>query len=231
MKILAIGAHPDDLEIGIFGTLAKHSALGDEIVLCDLTQGEMGSNGTVYERYLEAEAAAKLIDARRVCLKLPDRGIRVEQEQILKVVSLIRKERPDYILYPYYEDYHPDHEATSHLVKEAIHSSGLKHYNTDGLQSHRPSKSAQYFINDIKAYNLLIDISDYMDLKVQALRCHKSQFLRTEDATATYLNNGFIEKVQTRNAYLGSVMSHCNFAEALFLKETPLLDSLVGRLK
>lgn len=231
MKILVIGAHPDDLEIGIFGTLAKHSALGDEIVLCDLTQGEMGSNGTVHERFLEAKVAAELIKAKRVCLKLPDRGIRVEEGQIFKLVQLIREEKPDYILYPFYEDYHPDHEATSHLVKEAIHSSGLKHYITDGLESHRPSKSAQYFINDIGPYNLLIDISEYMDLKIQALKCHKSQFLRTEGTTATYLNNGFIEKVRTRNAYLGSVMSHCNFAEALLLKETPLLDSLVGRLK
>lgn len=231
MKILAIGAHPDDIEIGIFGTLARHHELGDEILLCDLTQGEMGSNGTIKERQEEAQAAAQLINAKRVCLQLPDRGISVNREQIEKVVRLIREEKPDYILYPYHIDYHPDHEATAQLVREAIHSSGLKQFYTGGQQPHRPSRSAQYFINDIGTYNLLIDISEVMDLKIEALMCHKSQFLRSEGSTATYLNNGFIEKVKTRNAYLGSVLSHCNFAEALYLKEIPLVDSLLGNLK
>lgn len=231
MKILAIGAHPDDIEIGIFGTLAKQSQLGDEVYLCDLTRGEMGSNGSVEERQQEGQKAASLIKAKRYCLNLPDRGLRLEKEQLYAIVEHIRKIRPDYILYPYHTDYHPDHEATALLVKEAIHSSGLKHYITPGLEPHRPARSAQYFINDIGAFNMLVDISDTMETKLEALKCHESQFVMKSGMTATYLNNGFIEKVSIRNAYLGSVLSHCKFAEALYLKEVPLVDSLQGKIK
>lgn len=230
MRILAIGAHPDDIEIGIFGTLAKHSRMGDEIILCDLTRGEMGSNGSIEERAEEANAAAKLIEAKRYCLNLPDRGLRLEKDQLYAIVELIRKTKPDYLLYPYHTDYHPDHETAALLVKEAIHTSGLRHYVTPGYEPHRPAKSAQYFINDIAAFNLLVDISDTMATKIEALKCHESQFVLKSGMTATYLNNGFIEKVSIRNAYLGSVLSHCAYAEALYLKEVPLVDALTGKI-
>lgn len=231
MKILTFGAHPDDIEIGIFGTLAKHYLNGDEIILCDLTQGEMGSNGSVEERNAEAQKAAKLINANRINLKLPDRGLRLIDEHIYKIVETIRREKPDYILYPYHTDYHPDHEMASRLIKEAIHSSGLKHYHTDNLEKHRPLQSAQYFINDLGDFNLLVDISEVMPIKIEALQAHQSQFVQDANSVVTYLNSGFIEKVKIRNAYLGSVEANCSYAEALKLDKKPVVDLLMGSLK
>lgn len=227
--IMAIGIHPDDIEIGIFGTLAKGAALGKKIIMVDLTAGEMGSNGTVEIRREESLNAAKLIQAERICLGLPDRDIHCGQDQIKVMVDCIRRYKPEWIIYPYMKDYHPDHEGGSRLVKEAIHSAGLKNYKTETEGVHRPSKTAMYYINDVEAPNLYIDISEVIDLKRKALEAHASQFKRTEDSKDTYLNNGFIEKIIMRDGYFGMICK-TSFAEGLFLNTPPIANHLGGSL-
>lgn len=227
--IMAIGIHPDDIEIGIFGTLAKSVALKKKVVLLDLTAGELGSNGTVEIRRQEAEKAAKLIGGKRICLGLPDRGIRCDQDQVSALVDSIRTYKPEWILYPYHKDYHPDHENGSRLVREAIHSSGLKHYKTQIEGVHRPSRTAMYYINDVETPNLYIDISEVIGLKRKALEAHSSQFFKSENSSDTYLNNGFIDKVMTRDAYFG-MLCKTSYAEALFLNTPPIVNHLGGNL-
>lgn len=227
--IVAFGVHPDDLEIGIFGTLAKEISLGKKVLLVDLTAGEMGSNGTKEIRAIEANEAARLIGADRICLNLADRGIRCSEDQISKVVAVIRQTQPSWIFYPYYSDYHPDHERGSQLIRESILSSGLIHFKTGDLEPHRPQKAAMYYINDVKDYNLLVDISQYIQIKKAALMKHASQFERNENSRATYLNNNFIEKVISRDAYFGTL---CNRAhvEPIKLVKPPVIESLDGVL-
>jgi hypothetical protein len=121
LDLLAFGPHPDDLEIGLGGTLAKHAALGHSVGLCDLTRGEMSSNGTPDERVREAEAARAVLGAAwRENLALPDRAIGTSQEHTRKVVELIRRVRPRAIAVPYWQDRHPDHQASAVLLREAV---------------------------------------------------------------------------------------------------------------
>ena len=103
VDLLAIGPHPDDIEIGIGGIVAKHAALGLRVGLCDLTAGEMGSNGTVEERLAEAEAARAVLGAQwRVNLRLPDRAIGSAPEHLVKIASLVRQARPRAVALPYW---------------------------------------------------------------------------------------------------------------------------------
>lgn len=227
--ILAFGVHPDDLEIGIFGTLAKCIQNNMRVLLVDLTQGEMGSNGDPEIRHDEAQRASEVIGADRVCLNLPDRGIQLCPSQLDVVIRCIRAYRPNWVLYPYITDYHPDHENGSRLIREAIHSSGLIKYVTDDQKPHRPSKQAMYYINDVKEANLYIDISEVIDLKQRALSMHASQFVRTSESNATYLNNGFIDRLRSRDAYMGMICK-TDFAEAIHLITPPVADFLGGNL-
>ena len=115
VDLLVFGPHPDDLEIGIGGTVARHAALGFLVGLVDLTQGEMGSNGTVDERLAEAEEARKVLGATwRTNLRWPDRQIGATPDQSLAATELIRRVRPQAIALPYWSDRHPDHVAASH---------------------------------------------------------------------------------------------------------------------
>src|SRR6476619_6395714 len=125
VDLLVFGPHPDDIEIGIGGTVAKHTAGGVRVGLCDLTAGEMGSNGTVEGRLAEADAAAKLLGVSwRVNLGLPDRGLHSTADHVKLIASLVRRTRPRTVALPYWSDRHPDHVAASALANEAVFSAG-----------------------------------------------------------------------------------------------------------
>jgi bacillithiol biosynthesis deacetylase BshB1 len=133
VDILVFGPHPDDIEIGAGGIVARHAALGLTVGLCDLTAGEMGTNGTVEERLKEAEAARKVLGAAwRENLRWPDRRIGKDPDQLDAAVAFIRRHRPRVIVAPYWRDRHPDHVAASAIVSEAVFNSGLKKYSAGG---------------------------------------------------------------------------------------------------
>src|SRR3954452_22082599 len=117
VDLLVFGPHPDDIEIGVGGTVARHAALGFRVGLCDLTAGERGSNGTVEERLAEAEAAREVLGATwRGNLRGPDRRIASDPGHALSAAALIRKARPRTIAVPYWSDRHPDHVAASRTL-------------------------------------------------------------------------------------------------------------------
>src|SRR6478752_2920780 len=110
VDLLVFGPHPDDIEIGLGGTVARHAALGFRIGLCDLTAGEMGSNGTVAERLAEAEAAREVLGAAwRINLRWRDRALGSHRDHHRSAVALIRDARPRTIAIPHAADRHPDH--------------------------------------------------------------------------------------------------------------------------
>src|SRR5690349_11048909 len=114
VDLLVFGPHPDDIELGLGGTIAKQVALGQRVGLCDLTAGEMGSNGTVAERLAEAEAAAAALGVRwRENLRWPDRAFGTDPNEIRQAVALIRRARPEAVAVPYWSDRHPDHVRAS----------------------------------------------------------------------------------------------------------------------
>ena len=133
VDLLGFGPHPDDLEIGLGGTLAKHAALGHSVGLCDLTRGEMSSNGTPQERADEADRARQVLGAAwRENLALPDRAIGSSPDHVRRIVELIRRVRPRALAIPYWQDRHPDHEAATRVLRDAVFNAKLRRYDADG---------------------------------------------------------------------------------------------------
>ena len=206
VDLLVFGPHPDDLEIGMAGTIAKHSGLGHRVGLCDLTEGEMGSNGTVSERLAEAQAAMTVLGARwRVNLGLPDRAIGASPDHVSRVAGFIRRARPRAVALPYWADRHPDHVAASTLLTEAVFNAGLRRYPAEG-EAWKPQSACYYFINDHAPPSFVVDVSQSYDAKRRALACHVSQFApRGPDAVATRLtSNRFQQRIESRDALFGA---------------------------
>ena len=142
VDLLVFGPHPDDLEIGLGGTIARHAALGLRVGLCDLTAGEMGSNGTPEERLAESEAARDVLGAAwRENLRWPDRRIGKDPAHLDEAVAFIRRHRPRVVVAPYWSDRHPDHGAASALLTEAVFNAGLRRYPARARPG-RPTGSA-----------------------------------------------------------------------------------------
>ncbi|WP_138492937.1 bacillithiol biosynthesis deacetylase BshB1 [Paenibacillus pinistramenti] len=205
LDILIFGAHADDAEIGMAGTIAKHTAAGLKVGVCDLTFAEMSSNGDVERRRKEAyEASAVLGLQVRSNLGLPDRGLYLTPEHIAAVTGEIRKHSPKIVFAPYWEDRHPDHVACSRLVEEAVFNAKLRKYMPD-----KPPVLVEdlffYFINDWAVPDLVVDVTDHYDSKLRALNCYKSQFeqVQGEDSVSTPLTQGYVERVKARDSLLG----------------------------
>jgi bacillithiol biosynthesis deacetylase BshB1 len=219
VDLLAFGPHPDDIEIGMGATVAHHVAQGLTVGLCDLTRGEMGTNGTPEERVQEGDAAGAVLGASwRVNLGLPDRHLRDDPGQVTPIVELIRAARPSVVALPHWVDRHPDHTAASTLVTTAAFSSGLRRFEADG-EPWRPDWLVYYFINTTSEPSFVIDVSDFYEQKRQALACHRTQFTADEGAAKTRLTSPlFAQLVESRDAQFGS-LAGVRWAEGFVVRE------------
>jgi bacillithiol biosynthesis deacetylase BshB1 len=220
VDLLAIGPHPDDIEIGIGGTVAKHAGLGYRVGLCDLTAGEMGSNGTVDERMSEAEAARGVLGAAwRVNLRLPDRALGSSADHARAIAGLVRRSRPQAIAVPYWHDRHPDHVAASRLLTEAVFNAGLRRYLAEG-EAWKPGWICYYFINDSASPSFVVDVTEQYDAKRRALACHATQFtLSGQNAVATRLTSStFQQLIESRDAQFGA-LAGVPFAEGFVVQQ------------
>jgi bacillithiol biosynthesis deacetylase BshB1 len=229
VDLLAFGPHPDDIEIGFGGSVAVHAAAGVRVGLCDLTRGELGSNGTPAEREAEAEAARAVLGAAwRHNLGWPDGGIVGSDDQLADVVRLIRDVRPKTVAVPYWADRHPDHEAASDVLTRAIFKSGLRRF-ASGAQDRpwRPEWICYYFINDSVEPSFAVDVTARYDVKRAALACHRSQFAPADSGSvSTRLNvPQFAQLIESRDALLGA-RTGVAFAEGIVVRE-PLLRPTV----
>lgn len=229
VDLLVFGPHPDDIEIGLGGTVALHAARGDRVGLCDLTRGELGSNGTPEEREAEAEAARVVLGAAwRVNLGWPDGGITGTDAQVADVVRLVRQAQPRAVAIPYWDDRHPDHRAASEVLRRAVFRSGLRRFELPGApESWRPDWICYYFINDSIPVSFAVDVTDHYQRKRDALACHRSQFTPAASSRVdTRLTSPrFQQLIESRDAHLGA-LAGVAFAEGLVVKEPLLRDSL-----
>jgi N-acetylglucosamine malate deacetylase 1 len=220
VDLLAFGPHPDDIEIGIGGTIAKHAALGLTVGLCDLTAGEMGSNGTVEERLAEADTARGLLGARwRVNLRLPDRALGSDAAHAARIAALVRRARPRVIAIPYWSDRHPDHVSASELLTDAIFNAGLRKFDVEG-EAWKAEWVCYYFINDSAPPSFLVDVSDHYETKRRALASHVTQFRPSAaGAVATRLTSPtFSQLIESRDAHFGA-LAGVRFAEGFVVRE------------
>ncbi|MDQ0257449.1 bacillithiol biosynthesis deacetylase BshB1 [Evansella vedderi] len=229
LDILAIGAHPDDVEIGMGGTLAKYGDAGYQTGIINLTKAELSSNGTVEERQLEAEKAAKILKvAKRIQWSYPDRQLLSYKDKCIEsLVRAIRQIRPKLVFAPYYKDRHPDHGHCHEIVKEAVFSAGIKRFLPEAVgEAYRPEALYYYQINGMIDPHFVVDISKYMDRKLEALACFKSQFNLKKGGVNTPLNNGYLQRLEGRESILGNEVG-VTFGEG-FRSDKPLIISLLG---
>ncbi len=231
VDLLVFGPHPDDIEIGLGGTVALHAARGDRVGLCDLTRGELGSNGTPEEREAEAETARGVLGAAwRTNLRWPDGGITGTDTQVADVVRLVRQSRPRAVAIPHWEDRHPDHRAASEVLRRGVFRSGLRRFDILGgerLEEWRPDWVCFYFINDSSPVSFAIDVSEHYQRKRDALACHRSQFTPAETSRVdTRLTSPrFQQLIESRDAHLGA-LAGVAFAEGVVVTEPLLRESL-----
>ena len=202
VDLLVFGPHPDDIEIGLGGTVATHVDLGYRVGLCDLTEGELGSNGTPAARLAEAGAAAEVLGADwRENLAWPDGGIGADAGHVRAAAAFVRRCRPAVVALPYWRDRHPDHEAASRVLSEAVFRSGLRQYAAEG-EAWRPDWVCYYFINDLAEPSFAVDVSAAYQRKRDALACHHSQFEPAgSDAVSTRLTApSFLRMIEARDA-------------------------------
>jgi N-acetylglucosamine malate deacetylase 1 len=226
VNILAFGAHSDDVEIGMGGTIAKYTNAGLKVGICDLTQAELSSNGTVELRKQEALEASQILGVeQRKTLNLPDRGLYLDEKAVREVADVIRFFKPDTVFAPYFEDRHPDHGNCARIVEEAVFSAGVKKFMTDQYnEPHRLKNMHYYMINGFHRPDFVIDISEYMERKISSLQSYKSQFVKTADSIDTPLVNGYIGSVEARERLFGKEVGVA-FAEG-FKTKKPLLYNL-----
>jgi N-acetylglucosamine malate deacetylase 1 len=228
VELLVFGPHPDDLEIGLGGSIAKHAARGHRVGLCDLTRGELGTNGTPEQRLEESEAARALLGAAwRENLRLPDGDIGGDPSHMRAIVDLIRRARPRTIAVPYGRDRHPDHVTASRLLTRAAFLSGLTRYGATG-EKWRADWLLSYFLHDSARPSFVVDVSAQYETKRAALACHRSQFAPpSTGAAATRLNtSNFQRLIESRDAQFGALIG-VPFAEGVVVRELLVREDLL----
>ena len=205
MDILFFGAHPDDVEIACAGTILKYMDMGKQIGIIDLTAGEMGTRGSAESRKEEVKAASKVLGINiRENLGLPDAFIDSAQETQMIVIDAIRKHRPKIVIAPAIRDRHPDHGNSAKLVSEACFKSGLVKIKTD-IKAWRPNAVYNFTQDRYIEPDFVIDISSYIDKKMEAILCYKSQFFQpdSKEPETPISGENFQDYIKMRAVQLG----------------------------
>ena len=210
LDVLAIGAHPDDVELACGGTVIKLVKQGKKVGLVDLTQGELGTRGSAEIRAREAASAAAILGVTvRENLKMPDGNIEPHEENRLKLIQVIRRYRPDVLLMHHWFERHPDHEHAHRLAREAWFYSGLERIETSDLglrqEPHPPLKYFLYMQSYEFIPSFVVDITEEFPRRMEAVRAFRSQFHDPEsNERETALSRpDFFEMLETRFSYFG----------------------------
>jgi bacillithiol biosynthesis deacetylase BshB1 len=230
IDLLAIGAHPDDIELTCGGTLVKAARAGYRTGAVDLTGGETGTHGSRDLRAGEAEHAAGVLGlAVRRNAGLPDAGLHNTDATRRTVIELIRELRPRVVVLPFPIGRHPDHRIASELCRDASYLAGLANYAADGAP-HRPEKVVytQSYREDPVKPTFVVDISDEFETKLEAIRCYASQFDGKMAAGEIFPAGGDVyDNVRMHCARYGSLIRTA-FGEPFFTHETVRIDDIVA---
>ena len=215
LDILVLSVHPDDAELGCGGTILKHIALGKKVGVIDLTRGELGTRGSAEIRKEEATAASKILGLSvRDNLELPDGFFQNTQEYQLKVISAIRKYRPDIIIGNAMHDRHPDHGRAHELINTSVFLSGLRKIETkdgDTLQeAWRPGLLLNFIQDEYIKPDILVNVTDYWDKKLESIYAYGSQFHNPEwrNEPQTYISSPeFIQVIDARAREFGKIIN------------------------
>ncbi|HUQ98449.1 MAG TPA: bacillithiol biosynthesis deacetylase BshB1 [Gemmatimonadaceae bacterium] len=228
VDILAIGAHPDDIELICGGTLIRSQALGRTTGILDLAAGELASRGTPALRAKEAAKAAKVMGVSvRENAGLPDGGIQNTPENRTKLALVIRRLQPSVVITHSLHGRHPDHPVVAQLVRDACFVSGLKMIEP-GLTPHRPRKvlHALSFREDNEKPTFVVDITEAFEKKLEAIGCYESQFGDAVQAGEVYPNGEPLpDLIRHHAAHYGSLI-RCRYGEPFYTSETMRVDDV-----
>lgn len=234
VDILAIGAHPDDVELGCGGTIAKLISEGKKVAIVDLTQGELGTRGTNETRAIEAAEASKILGiSARENLKMKDGFLVNSEEYQLEIVKVIRKYQPEIVLCNATDDRHPDHAKAAKLVSDACFLSGLIKIQTindgESQKAWRPKQIFHYMQWKNVEPDFVIDISGFLNKKMEACLAYKTQFYNpssTEPMTPIATKN-FLDSLTYRAQDLGRI-SGVEYAEGFTTEKLLALKNFDG---
>ena len=232
LDILVFGAHPDDAELGAGGTIAKEIALGKKVGIIDLTRGELGTRGSAEIRDKESAAAAKVLGvAVRENLKFKDGFFINDEAHQLEIIKMVRKYRPNTVLCNAVDDRHIDHGKGSKLVSDACFLSGLRRIETkiegEYQQEWRPKIVYHYIQWKNLTPDFVVDISDYIETKTEAILAYTSQFHdpNSNEPETPISSRTFIESVHYRAKDLGRLVGK-DFGEGFTVERMIAVDSL-----
>ncbi|MDT0293827.1 bacillithiol biosynthesis deacetylase BshB1 [Mesonia ostreae] len=232
LDILAIGAHPDDVELSCSGTLAKEIAKGKKAGILDLTRGELGTRGSAEIRDQEAQNAAKILGVSvRENLGFSDGFFINNTAHQLEIIKMIRKYRPEVVLCNAIKDRHIDHGKGSQLVSDACFLSGLRKIETIHQDNHQHPWRPKLILHYIQWMeiepDIIVDISGYIDQKVASVKAYKSQFFdeNSKEPSTPITSNNFLDSVTYRARNLGRII-HTEHAEAYTVERCPAVNSI-----
>lgn len=219
LDVLAIGAHPDDVEFGCAGTLLKLISEGKKVGIIDLTQGELGTRGTAETRAIEASNAAKLLGLSiRENLKMKDGFLNNSEEYQMAIVKVIRKYQPEIVFCNAWEDRHPDHAKGAKLVSDACFLSGLRRIETELNNEQQKEWRPKHIFHYIQWKHIqpefVVDISEFMEQKLEVCKAYETQLFNSnsnEPVTHTATKD-FLESITYRAQDLGR-LSGVDYAE------------------
>lgn len=232
LDILAFGAHPDDVELGAAATIAKEVSLGKKVGIIDLTQGELGTRGSKELRKTEALRAAKILGVTlRENLKFADGFFVNDKRHQLEVIKLIRKYKPEIVLCNAFEDRHIDHGKGSKLVSDACFLSGLEKIETEFegevQKKWRPKLIYHYLQWNNSKPDFVVDISNFMDVKMEAVLAYTSQFYdpNSKESETPISSKNFTDSVYYRAKDLGRLIG-VEYAEGFTVERLIAIASL-----
>ena len=233
LNVLAVFSHPDDAELSVSGTLLRLKSLGYRTGVLDMTRGEMGTRGTPEMRAEESVAAASLMNLDlRLNLGQPDGHIWPTEEARTVVVRVLRAHKPKVLLTTHWDDPHPDHANTCRIVREAARLATMVRYDEAGKQQpvRMPAIMHSLFSRHVVP-SFIVDVSDFVEQKMAAIRAHASQFYRSEsDKPVTRISEpGFLEQIEYRMRYFGALIG-VKAGEPFFVKEALNVDDPVALL-
>lgn len=222
VDVLAVFAHPDDLELSVAGTLLKLKSLGYKTGALDVTRGEMGTRGTVEGRAQEAEDAARIMNLDlRENLGLPDGHVWNDEESRTKLVRTLRRLKPKVVFTHQFEDPHPDHNHIAQLVREAARLASLRNYDKEtGDEKIKAPAVAYTVFSRLVAPSFVVDVSDFARAKMDSIRAHASQFYNpnsTEPETRL-TSKTFLDEIEARMRFYGSLIG-AEAGEPFFVRE------------
>jgi N-acetylglucosamine malate deacetylase 1 len=230
VDILAIAAHPDDIELICGGTLIRSQMLGRTTGILDLAAGELASRGTPELRAREAAKAARVMDVTvRENLGLPDGGIQNTPQTRAKVAVVIRRLQPSVVITHSLNGRHPDHPIVAQLVRDACFVAGLKMVEP-GIPAHRPRKvlHALSFREDNQKPTFVVDITEAFEKKLEAIACYESQFGEAVQAGEVYPNGEPLRDLLRHHAAHYGSLIRCRYGEPFFTTETMRVEDVAA---